>query len=592
MHPVFIYATYPVFGEAANLLIFAAPVAATLLFRLWVGILFIFINSGVSAFVFYHLTGMTKEEGLPQSLVAVVITMALCIGADRIKFYFGHRKPMSFDSPSREAIRGITRIKWMVLITITILHPVLLYLLYPVYGEAINLIVLIAPITASMMFGWRVGVVFTVINVFATGFVFAHTAGMGASEGRPKAVLSAFVILMLCVGADRLRLFIAQRKEMEQELNQAKKMEAIGRLAGGVAHDINNTLNAIMASVFAHQKELEKYHRPFTDIDNIVAACDRGAQLTRNLLGFARKSNYKRQVFSLNVVVETVQSILTRTASKNIRIEQHLAEQSPLIEGDRGQIENAVMNLCLNALDAMGDQGTLTMTTRADAEAASISVSDTGSGMDDSVRERVFEPFFTTKTEGKGTGLGLSMVYGVVHAMNGRISLDSAPGQGTRVELTFPRAIADAPDTDATTSVSEAPEATTSLSGFTVLIIDDEPLVLRAAVRMLRTLGCDVISASNGQEGVALFEEKRERIDVAVIDLIMPDMDGIATLEKLLEIDDTVPALLVSGYTQEAEKMEALNKRHPRVRFLAKPYQPAQLTSAVTQLLESSRSPE
>ncbi len=478
-----------------------------------------------------------------------------------------------------------TATKWAIVIGLTILHPLLLYLLIPAFGEPSNMVSVIAPIAATLLFNWRIGMVLTVLNVVVTARTFMLLTTMGAAEGRPKAVASGVVIALLCFGAEKFRLYVAKRSLIEEELNRAKKMEAVGRLAGGVAHDINNTLNAVTASLFALRKELGADAGRFADLDNIAAACDRGAQLTRNLLGFARKSNYKRQTISLNEVVESVYALLRRTANKNIRFDIRLDATRPLMIGDRGQIESAVMNLCINALDAMGEEGILTVSTGADENRAIICVEDTGVGMDAKVRERVFEPFFTTKAEGKGTGLGLAMVYGVVHAMSGRIELDTAPGKGTAVTLSFPRITAAVAQVGLSTvpppPVSESP----CLSGRTVLLIDDEPLVLRSASRMLKTLGCEVTGAGSGSAGVMLFEEKKETVDLVIVDLIMPEMDGIAVIEQLKKIRSSIPIILVSGYTRESERLESITERYEAVRFLTKPYRPEALIIAAEELL-------
>ena len=481
---------------------------------------------------------------------------------------------------ARESLRS-RRIKWALVVCIAVMHPVLLRFLLPIFGEPSNLIVLIVPVVATLLFSWRVGVVLALIEVCTSAVMFRIYVGMGAAEGRPKAVVLALVAFVVCLGVDKLRRFVEQRKVMVAELNQARKLEAIGRLAGGVAHDMNNTLNAIIGSVFAHRQEISGYGNSFKDLDNIMAACERGAQLTQNLLGFARKSHYKRQTFSLNQVVESVQSLLVRTANKNIRIDARLAAALPLIKGDRGQIENAVINLCLNSLDAMGGEGTLTIATYRERGRVSLRVTDTGIGMNESVRERAFEPFFTTKAEGKGTGLGLSMVYGVVHAMNGRIRLESAPGAGTVVSLTFPAVTTNEPELRAASvPLPDAIEPSNDLRGKTVLLIDDEPLVLRAGERMLKALGCEVLTAASGREGVEKFKSCKGGIHLAIVDLVMPGMDGIATIEEILGIDEATPVLLASGYARESDEVEALKERRPGVGFLAKPYKPEQLFTA------------
>ena len=470
-------------------------------------------------------------------------------------------------------------------LALTAAHPALLFVLHPIVGEASNLLALAGPVVATLLLGIRVGACSILVNTIVSGVVFTYF-GMSAKEGQPKALVSLLVTASVCWGADRLRHFIEQRRAMEEALRQAQKIEAVGRLAAGVAHDINNTLNAIMGSTFALRHELVSYGRSFQDLENIALACDRGAQLTRNLLGFARKSCSRSEVFSLNSLVREVQLLITRTAKKNIRVETRLAEPVAFMLGDEAQIEHAIVNLCLNAIDAMGDQGTLTIVTTTQGETVSVSVSDTGTGMDEQVRENAFEPFFTTKPVGKGTGLGLSMVYGTVQTMRGTIALSTKLGVGTTISLKFPRAAEPAP----TPSVSTAPAAESrSLAGLTILVIDDEPLVLRAAVRMLRALNCEVLSASNGRDGIETFKAHRSSIAVTLVDLVMPGVDGVETLQEILKLAPQTPILLASGYTPEVEKVDALLSSHPTVAYLAKPYDPNAIAALLGKLLPAHR---
>lgn len=349
---------------------------------------------------------------------------------------------------------------------------------------------------------------------------------------------------------------------------------------------MNNTLNAIMGSAFALQHELSRYDRTFQDLDLICSACDRGAQLTQNLLGFARKSSYVKQALSLNTVLETILAILKRTASKNIQIDMHLENNLPLTEGDLGRIENAVMNLCLNALYAMKDDGRLSLETRSDEGYVWVSVSDTGAGMDDVVKEQIFEPFFTTKPAGEGTGLGLSLVYGVVQAHDGKISLESAPGKGTTISLAFHEITEEGGASKSLSLPSPPPTGPHFLRGKTILVIDDEPLVLRATSRMLHTMACDVLAADGGRKGIELFKANQHRISLVILDLIMPDLDGAATLEQLNNINSTIPVLLASGYTEEADKVEALQAERSNLAFVAKPYRAESLIAVLKKLLE------
>jgi signal transduction histidine kinase/CheY-like chemotaxis protein len=483
------------------------------------------------------------------------------------------------------------RAKWSIVVVAAVLHPVLLYFLLPVLGEPSNFVSLLGPILATMLFNWRWGIAATVVTVVVSARVFEAVTTMSSSEGIPKAVASGVAIVLLCFSAEKLRLYIGQRKAMEEELRRAKKMEAVGRLAGGVAHDINNTLNSIMASVFAHRQEVSKYGHHFPDLDNIAAACDRGAQLTRNLLGFARKSSYKPQVVGINEVLEAVHALLKRTANKNIRTDIHLDPEKPAVLGDKAQIESAVMNLCINAMDAMPEGGTLIMRTGREAARVLLSVEDTGIGMDANVKERVFEPFFTTKAAGKGTGLGLSMVYGIVRAMSGRIVLDTAPGKGTCITLAFPKAVA-LPEPAMAQPPRPAATNPRGLSGLTVLLIDDEPLVLRSGARMLRALGCQVLSAASGREAIAIAKERKGAIDLVVVDFIMPEMDGVAVIDELCKISPSIPVILASGYTSESDRLESVKEKYEAVGFLAKPYRSEDLVGAARELLHLAATPE
>lgn len=473
------------------------------------------------------------------------------------------------------------RTRWAIVVALTAAHPVLLLVLHPVVGEASNSLLLAGPVVATLLLNLRVGLFFVAVNTVVSGILFTRF-GMSGEEGRPKAVVSLLVTITVCWGADRLRRLIEQRRAIEEALHQAQKVEAIGRLAAGVAHDINNTLNAIMGSAFALRHELASYGESFQDLDNIALACDRGAQLTRNLLGFARKSRSRTETFSLNRVVRDVQVLLARAGRKSIRLETRIAEPAAMVRGDEAQLEHAVLNLCLNALDAMGDEGTLTIATTVDEDTVSVSVADTGTGMAREVRERAFEPFFTTKPLGKGTGLGLSMVHAAVHAMGGTIRFSTQLGAGTTIALNFPRAAEVMQE--ASRASSPEPHQPPSLAGSTVLVIDDEPLVLRAAIRMFRVMGCEVLSASSGQEGLETFKAHRASISLVVVDLVMPGADGVATLNEVLALAPETRILLVSGYTPETDRVDRLLSVRPTVAYLEKPYDPSAIMTALSGL--------
>jgi two-component system, cell cycle sensor histidine kinase and response regulator CckA len=478
---------------------------------------------------------------------------------------------------------------------LVLLHPLLLALLFQKLGEASNVVVFLGPVAASFLFSWRVGLLVLPLNVVTTGLVFERLHPLSANDPDRylKAIGSALVVALLCWIADRMRQVLEQRKRLTEELTQAKKMEAIGRLAGGVAHDMNNTLNAIMGSVFAHRQELAAYGRTFKDLEHIAAACDRGAQLTQTLLGFARKGKLSQQVFSLSRIAQETELVLRRSMNKNIEIRAKLSAVEPFVEGDRGAIENAVMNLCLNGIDAMGGSGTLTLEAGGDALHSTLKVTDTGVGMAPDVQARIFEPFFTTKEEGKGTGLGLSMVYSAVHSMNGKIVLESRPGKGTTFTLVFPAraAVASAPRASMTVERG-VPEEASPLSynpdvlrGLTILLVDDEPMVLRAGVRMLKAMGCVVYSAPNGAAALEMFKEHCHEIALVVVDLLMPQLDGIQTIEAIHRVDAHMPVMLVSGSIADSARLALFETKRHVVAFLPKPYAAEQLSRAADALL-------
>lgn len=472
--------------------------------------------------------------------------------------------------------------RWAIVWALAAGHPLLLYALYPIVGDAINTIVLAGPVAATLLLSVRAGALLILLNTTVSGVVFWHLAGTPFEEGLPKAIISVLVTIAVCLGAARLRQFVEQRKAMEAAFQQSQKLEAIGRLAAGVAHDINNTLNAIMGSTFALRHEFADNGHQLQDLDRIAQACERGAQLTRNLLGFASKSCSRNEPVSLNTVAQEVKWLLSRTARSSIVIELQLAEPPALMLGDAAQLGHAVMNLCLNALDAMAEHGTLTIATTHEAGKASISVSDTGTGMSAQVREHAFEPFFTTKPLGEGTGMGLAMVYGTVCAMRGTIALATQLGAGTSITLTFPEA-SPIPPRSCEPVVDTTPAQ--RLAGLTVLLVDDDHLVLRAGTRMMQAMGCTVLSANGGREGFELFRLHRETIALTVLDLAMPERDGLATMSDILSLAPQTPIVLASGYAGDASKLESTLARHPNVVFLAKPYNQKALSIAAARVL-------
>jgi PAS domain S-box-containing protein len=381
---------------------------------------------------------------------------------------------------------------------------------------------------------------------------------------------------------------ITERKRAEEEharimaqLHQSQKLEAIGRLAGGVAHDMNNLLAIIMSLASVLREELDDETKR-SDLDDILAAAVRGRELTRNLLGFARKEPARRDVFSMNDTVAEVAQLLERALPKSIALRLLLASDLATVEGDAGQMHQAIMNLCVNSMDAMPHGGRMTLTTdnvtltandlahEASLVAGSyvrVRVIDTGEGISRDTIPRVFEPFFTTKPPGKGTGLGLSMVYGAVQAHGGRTQLESEVGRGTTVILDLPVSCGQ------TRALPEAPakklEGSRRYTG-TVLVVDDEELVRTAMGRMLAKLGFEVETAATGHDALELFREHHDRFTLVICDLSMPNMDGTEVVRRLRAIDPTVRILLASGYSDGPVDDQA--RSLGAIGFLAKPY--------------------
>jgi PAS domain S-box-containing protein len=361
---------------------------------------------------------------------------------------------------------------------------------------------------------------------------------------------------------------ITERKRLEGQLQQSQKMEAIGTLAGGIAHDMNNVLGVVMGlgSVLQAQVTAESPLRKH--VDGILSVSRRGRDLTRNLLGFARKGKFRREAVVLNHVVEEVISLLGRTLPKSIVIRTRLDGALDPVEGDPSQLNHALMNLCLNACDAMQDEGTLTITTQnikasqidgaprelAAQRYARLEISDTGEGMSPETVKRAFEPFFSTKPRGRGTGLGLSMVYGTITNHGGEVSLDSEVGRGTRVTLQLPTiARVDV----AMPAPQPGPPETANAKG-TILVVDDEELVRFAVEQMLTTLGYHVIAVDSGGAALEVVQELHEKIGLVLLDLQMPHMDGEETFHKLRAIDAHIPVLLCSGFSVETKAEQLL----------------------------------
>jgi PAS domain S-box-containing protein len=383
---------------------------------------------------------------------------------------------------------------------------------------------------------------------------------------------------------------VTEPRRLEQQLRHSQKMEAVGRLAGGIAHDFNNLLLAVDLNLDLIERSSDPKKREELCTE-ARRATQRAADLTRQLLALSRKSQASFEPLDLNATVREMLSLLRRLLSENIELAFLPAEGLPAVLADPSQVEQVVLNLCLNARDAMAEAGRLVITTRlvpahgagdgaadrVEADRVALTVTDSGVGMSAEVLERIFEPFFTTKPQGKGTGLGLSIVYGIVEQHAGSIRVASEPGCGATFEVLLPAA------QEAAVGRATRPREHALGGCETLLIAEDEPVVRDAVVRLLEEAGYRVLVATDGEEAVAVFEEHAADISLAVLDVVMPRLGGPSAALHIRSRFPEVPIILTSGY----DGVSAVAMRSvPRAHRIDKPYAPEVLLRAVRDALD------
>ena len=390
---------------------------------------------------------------------------------------------------------------------------------------------------------------------------------------------------------------ITEHKALEAQLRQAAKMEAIGQLAGGVAHDFNNLLTAITTNADLALGAQSSGEDVQEELGQIKRAADRAAGLTRQLLAFSRKQMLQPRVMRVNEAVREAGELLGRVIGEDIHLITCLDEDTWPVVADTGQLTQVVLNLAVNARDAMPNGGTLTITAGnldvTESLAARqpglevgpyvvLTVRDTGSGMDRRTQERVFEPFFTTKEQGRGTGLGLATVYGIVRQSGGCIQLASEVGRGTTFWIFLPKS------TESVVPSGEpAPKAAADIPrGATVLIVEDEAQVRGALARVLRRYDFSVIESPNGLDAVSVWETRRSEISLVVTDVVMPHLGGRELVRRLRSDGATVPVLFMSGYAEGATPER--NDDTGRSAFLAKPFDIAVFVRLVGELINAA----
>jgi signal transduction histidine kinase len=454
---------------------------------------------------------------------------------------------------------------------------------------------------AGLRFGARGAA--TVVALISAVAVAIAGMGVGPFATFPVAFTQFLLFAFLGLGSlsgQLLAAIMAERDDalerrllLEEQLRHSQKMEAVGRLAGGIAHDFNNLLTAIIGYTEIVLTSLDPKDERRADAEEIGRAAMRAADLTRQMLAFSRRQVLQPKVIDLNTALGKVEPMLRRVIGEDIVMTVTGKATTPHVRVDPGQVEQVVMNLVVNARDAMPQGGRLTVET-ADAvldEAAvadqpdvkpgpyvMLSVSDTGVGMPPEVRARIFEPYFTTKDVGKGTGLGLSTAYGIVRQSDGHISVSSELGLGTTFRIYLPRAEAPAP-APVDPSVEKMPEGTEH-----ILLVEDDASVRRLSKELLLRLGYSVTEAASGRAGLALGSDDTRHFDLALCDVILGDMSGPAVAEALRALRPSIRVLYMSGYMDEAiVKTGVLDEGQP---FLQKPFTPMLLAKKIREVLD------
>jgi PAS domain S-box-containing protein len=395
-------------------------------------------------------------------------------------------------------------------------------------------------------------------------------------------------------GEEELR----ERLSLEEQVRQAQKLESVGRLAGGVAHDFNNLLTVVLGCAEALRSDAARgAPARLEDVDEIRAAGERARDLTRQLLAVARRQVIAPVPLDLNGVLRASEKLLRRVLGEDVELVVDLERDPWWIRADPGQLEQVVLNLAVNARDAMPRGGTLVLRTRnragarrsgdgapaADRDGVCLTIRDSGTGMAPEVRAHLFEPFFTTKPDGKGTGLGLATVYGIVSQADGHVRVESEPGRGTAFELWFPRTL-DPPVATAAPAAARAAPGTERL-----LVVEDDAPVREVTVRALRASGYQVLVAASGREALALEPAALDGLDLVVTDVVMPGLDGRTMADELRRRRPALRVLYVSGYTEDA--VIARGVLSSGMGFLAKPFTPATLLARVRAVLDSAPPP-
>ena len=404
---------------------------------------------------------------------------------------------------------------------------------------------------------------------------------------------------LLAIGQDvtERRRDAKEKEQLREHLRQAEKMQALGQLAGGIAHDFNNQLGGIIGNADLLREKVADDPKLTRYADNILLTAFRSADLTKKMLAFARKGKYQVVTVDIHKIIFEVVSILQHSIDKRITIKQHLVANPATTKGDSTQIQNAILNIAINARDAMPNGGELSFTTGTRTLGQSecqdhsfagepgdyvyISIFDTGIGMDDETKSHVFEPFFTTKDVDRGTGMGLASAYGTIKNHGGLIKVESEPGHGTEMQIWLPL-------TQRKEETALKPDEAKPQEGSAhVLIVDDNEIVRNIASEILRKNGYKVTNCKDGKEAVEYYRKSWEFVDLVILDMVMPELGGRDTFVAMRQINPKVKAILSSGYTIDGEVKTILDEGI--LSFLQKPFRSAGLCKAVTEALDPGK---
>jgi two-component system cell cycle sensor histidine kinase/response regulator CckA len=390
---------------------------------------------------------------------------------------------------------------------------------------------------------------------------------------------------------------VTKERQLERQFIQAQKMESIGTLAGGIAHDFNNILGIILGHMSLLERTRHDEDQFMESLGSISKAVERGASLVRQILTFARQSDTRFEPVSINSAIKELVKMLEETFPKTITLSLKLDKTIPIVSMDPTQLHQTLLNLCVNARDAMSGRGVLTIATQLakrqtvaarfpQAKAnhyVQVNVTDTGVGMDEKTKRRVFEPFFTTKEEGKGTGLGLAVVYGVLQAHDGFVDVESEPGAGATFQLFFPvpeGILASARKQASATE--EIPRGTE-----TILVAEDEEVLRKLLIKILQMHGYTVLAAKDGDEAITLFGEHEHEIALVLSDMGLPKRSGWDAIRMMQEKRPDLRALLASGHLDPGQKSEILKLGIKR--FINKPYRVEEILKAIRETLDEEK---